>query len=149
MTEDLARKLSALDSLPDDPSRSRLEPFKPFILRWRREGRSYERIRQILRDECHVEVAHATLFKFVKLRSRPRAKTGVDPVAVQTVESSSAAVSSVARKPRMSIEERKAQADAPRAQFAKPALPAKPEDTRPLFDYDPDKPLTLVKAKEK
>jgi len=139
-----------LDTLPEDQPRSRLEPFRPFILRWRREGRSYERIRQILRDECKVTVAHATLFKFVKLRSRPRKPKHafeIEPVVTQLMESPSAVVSTLARKPRMSIEERQAQADAIRAQFANKPEPQPKAESKPLFEYDPDKPLTL-KAKE-
>ena len=58
--------------MPANEPVSRLEPLKPFILRWRGEGKSYERIRAILRDECSVKVAHSTLFKFVKSRSKPR-----------------------------------------------------------------------------
>jgi len=142
-----------LDNLPEDgPRLSRLEPFKPFILRWRRQGRSYRKILRILRAECHLKVAYGTLHEFVKLRSRPRKpqpNLESEPATVQPAESSSGAVSTDARKPRMSMEERIAQADALRAQFAKPVLPAKPKDTRPLFDYDPDRPLTLIKPKEK
>ena len=61
-----------LDNLPADEPRSRLEPFRVFILRWRREGRSYERIRRILRDECKLRVSAEAVRKFVQRRSRPR-----------------------------------------------------------------------------
>jgi hypothetical protein len=62
----------------------------------------------------------------------------------------SSAVSTDTRKPRMTLDERRAQADAIRERLSKPPLPAKPADTRPLFDYDPDKPLTLINnTKEK
>jgi hypothetical protein len=142
-----------LDSVPEQNDlRSKLDPFKPYILRWRRQGKTYRKIQQILRDKCQFEVAYGPLYRFVKRRSRPRkAQTDIDldPVAVQPVNSSSAAVSPVERKPRMSIEERRAQADALRAQFAsKPESQPKAE-TKPLFEYDPDKPLTLIQTKEK
>ena len=48
----------------------------------------------------------------------------------------------------MSIEERRAQADAIRAQFAKPEFQPK-EKPKLLFDYDPDKPLTNKPQKDK
>jgi hypothetical protein len=48
----------------------------------------------------------------------------------------------------MSIEERRAQADAIRAQFANKSVSQPKGETKPLFDYDPEKPLTLIK-KEK
>jgi hypothetical protein len=61
-----------LDSLPPDQPRSRLEPFREYILRWRRQGRSFERIRSILKDECNISVALSTLHEFTAKRSRPR-----------------------------------------------------------------------------
>jgi hypothetical protein len=47
----------------------------------------------------------------------------------------------------MSIEERRAQAEKLRANF-KPLFTPK-EETRTLFEYDPDKPLTNKPPKEK
>jgi hypothetical protein len=137
-----------LDNQPAKPPRSVLDPFRVFILRWRREGRTYRDIQQILAVECKVRVHHETLRRFIRRRARPRKpqpNLDLEPVAVQPVEKSSAAVSTVERKPRISIEERRAQAEAIRTNF-KPLF-AK-EETKPLFDYDPDKPLTL-KPKEK
>ncbi len=139
-----------LDSVPEQNGpRSRLEPFKPYILRWRRQGKSYRKIQGILRNECKVRVHHETLRKFVKLRSRPRKPQQPDidleAATLHPVTTSSGAVSTVARKPRMTTEERRAQAEVMRANF-KPLF-AK-EESKPLFDYDPDKPLTL-KPKEK
>jgi hypothetical protein len=137
-----------LDAVPEenDP-RSKLDPFKPYILRWRRQGKTYRKILGILNDECQTPVAFETLRQFVKSRSRPRkARPDFEEAAtVQPVDSSSTPDQSVKGKTRMSIEERRAQADAIRANF-KPLF-AKGE-TKPLFDYDPDKPLTL-KPKEK
>jgi hypothetical protein len=133
-----------LDNQPAKTPRSILDPFRAFILRWRREGRTYRDIQQILAAECKVRVHHETLRRFIRRRSRPRKPQPdleFEPATVQPVESSSAAVSAAARKPRMSIEERRAQADAIRAQFAKPEFQPK-EKPKPLFDYDPDRPLT-------
>ena len=61
-----------LDSLPPGVPRSKLDPLRPFILRWRRQGRGYRQIQQILRDECRVKASLSTLFHFVETRSRPR-----------------------------------------------------------------------------
>jgi hypothetical protein len=78
-----------LDSVPEanDP-RSKLEPFKRNILRWRRQGKTYRKIQQILRDECHFEVAYGPLYRFVKRRSRPRKPQPdleIEPATVQAV----------------------------------------------------------------
>ena len=61
-----------LDNLPADEPRSRLEPFREVILRWRRQGRSYRRIQTLLADHCSLQVSTSMLFKFVESRSRPR-----------------------------------------------------------------------------
>ena len=141
-----------LDNQPPKPQRSILDPFRPFILRWRREGRTYRDIQQILAVECKVRVHHETLRRFIRRRARPRKPQPdleFEPETVQPMNNSSA-VSTDTRKPRMTLDERRAQADAIRERLSKPPLPAKPADTRPLFDYDPDKPLTLINnTKEK
>ena len=128
-----------LDNLPADERRgSSLEPLRAIILRWRREGRTYRRICQILRDECHVKVAYGTLHEFVQRRSKPRKpKTEIDlePEVTQPVITSSAALSAVERKPRMSIEEREAARAALRASFETPLFPT--EERKPLFERRP------------
>jgi hypothetical protein len=123
-----------LDNLPEDEPRSRLDPFKPFILRWRRQGKSYRKIRQMLQVECKVTVHHETLRKFVKLRSRSRKlqpDLEIEPATAQPVESSSAAVSSVERKPRLTAEERAAL----RASYDQPLFPT--EEKKPFFVRKP------------
>ena len=61
-----------LDNLPLNEPRSKLEPFRPFILRWRRDGRSYRRIREILATHCDVRVSHVAILKFVRKKARTR-----------------------------------------------------------------------------
>ena len=125
-----------LDSVPEqnDP-RSKLDPFKPYILKWRRQGKTYRKIQQILRVECRMPVAYETLRQFVKSRSKPRKlvqpEIDLEPATVQSVESSSAAVSAVERKPRMTPEERAAL----RASFDQPLFPT--EEKKPLFVRTP------------
>jgi hypothetical protein len=137
-----------LDNLPADEPRSRLEPFRAFILRWRRKGRTYRRIQTILRNECRVAVSISTLFNFVERRSKPRkVRLEVDdllpvvPVQQQLTEVATP-------KPRRTPEEIAALRAAASADNHKPAFEAKQED-KPYFDYDPDKPLTNKPTKEK
>ena len=66
-----------LDSVPLDEPRSRLEPYRELILHWRRQGRSYHRIRQLLSEHCDIKVAYVTLYRFVQRRSRPRRMDGL------------------------------------------------------------------------
>ena len=76
--------LKLLENLPPDEPRSKLEPFRAYILRWRRQGRSYRRIQEILREQCQLEVAYETLRKFVQRRQRPRTSEP-EPVAARPV----------------------------------------------------------------
>ncbi len=144
VTDELQR---VLDNLPPNEPRSRLEPFRAFILRWRREGRSYERIRKILREQCHVEVAHDTLFQFVKRRSRPR-KPQAEPEAGLPV--SQAAQDRPAPAPeqiprqhtQLSPEGAATRRGLLQSFRNKPALPPRPAVLEE-FHYDEDKPLTI------
>src|SRR6266567_3052027 len=69
MKEELQR---IFDSVPEDKPRSRLEPYQELILRWRRQGRTYRRICDLLAEKCDIKVADMTLHEFVQKRSRPR-----------------------------------------------------------------------------
>jgi hypothetical protein len=127
-----------LDNLPALEPKSRLDPLRPFIMRWRREGRSYRMIQEILQNECKVRIHNETLRRFVKRRLKPRKpkpEIDLEPEATQPVNSSSAAVSPVERKPRMSIEEREAARAALRASFETPLFPT--EERKPLFERRP------------
>jgi hypothetical protein len=77
-----AELLQLLENLPPDEPRSKLEPFRAIILRWRRQGRSYRRIQEILLEQCQLVVAYETLRRFVQRRERPRtAQPEDEPVA--------------------------------------------------------------------
>jgi hypothetical protein len=60
------------DSVPEDQPRSRLEPYRELILRWRRQGRTYRRIQELLKDKCDLQISYLALYEFVQSRSRPR-----------------------------------------------------------------------------
>ena len=130
-----------LDNLPADEPRSRLEPFRAFILRWRREGRTYRKIQEILAVECKVRVHHETLRRFIKRRSKPR-KPQPEPEAGQLplISTESPQPTSVGKK--LTPEERAAQVEYIRSlnQFT---LQEQPEKTR--WNFDVDKPRTLHK----
>ena len=126
-------------SVPADQPRSRLEPYRELILRWRRQGRTYHRIRQLLAEECDVKVAYVTLYWFIQRRSRP--KTNPQPEAqlaiIMPVVSEE---KSPLRLSRPSPEEIAAMREAARASNHKPVFTT--EEPKELFVYDPDKPLT-------
>jgi len=59
-----------LDSLPEKPPRSRLEPYGELIDELRRRGRTFREIAHILAEKCHLETAASTIHDFVRMRSR-------------------------------------------------------------------------------
>jgi DNA-binding transcriptional MerR regulator len=129
-----------LDKLPAGAPRSRLEPFRAFILRWRREGRSYEEIRLILQEKCRVRATKSTIFEFVERRSRKR-KLNLEP---QVEEQSMAAipVEQVTRlSKKLTSEERAAQVEFIRSLNK----PAPEEQPKPGWNFDVDKPRTIQK----
>ena len=89
--------LKRLEDLPPAEPRSKLEPLRDYILRWRRQGRSYRRIQQLLREKCQVDVAYETLRRFVQRRERPRS---AEPEPVAAAPPVSAAPLSDEAKPR-------------------------------------------------
>jgi hypothetical protein len=115
-----------LDNQPAKPPRSILDPFRAFILRWRREGRTYRDIQQILAVECKVRVHHETLRRFIKRRSRPRkAQPDLEFSPVNPVETTDTVT------PRLTAEERAAARAALRASYNQPLFPN--EEKKPLF----------------
>ena len=130
------------DSVPEDKPRSRLEPYRELILRWRRQGRTYRRIRQLLASECQVTVADMTLHEFVQRRSRPRkAQAELEPESM-TVEPLSAPQPSGTK---LSSEQMAAQLAFVRSLNTKQALVA---CHKPLFVYDPEQPLKIDRTIE-
>ena len=135
-----------LDNLPEDEPRSRLEPFRAFILRWRREGRTYRKIRDILADECKVRVHHETLRRFVKRRAKPRKpkpELETEQALMVTTQPQPAEPAVTPRtyiKP--SSEEPVHQRPSLQSFRNKPALASKPAVLQE-FQYDEDKPLTI------
>jgi hypothetical protein len=144
VTDELQR---ALDNLPPNETRvSCLEPLRTNILRWRREGRSYRKIQQILASECRVSITYESLRQFVKRRTKPR-KTKLEP---ELQFESEQPTSSIGPPPattgkRLTAEERAAQVAYIRS-LNKPAVAeGKP---KLLFDFDPDKPRTNQPKKD-
>lgn len=147
--------LKLLENLPPDEPRSKLEPFRAYILRWRRQGRSYRRIQEILLEQCQIEVAYETLRRFVQRRERPRtAEPEPEPVAKPLLNEAAKPrfeydpdrpltnrPAAEEKRPRLSPEEIARQRALIQAARDKPVeIPAPPQK---LFVYDPYKPLTI------
>jgi hypothetical protein len=127
------------DEVPDDAPRSKLEPYRELILRWRRQGRSFRRIQKLLREQCSVSVGIGPLHAFVKRRSRPRKSS--EPLQLECP--ASVVAESVKARPQRSPEEIAALRETARAANHQPVVQVKP--TERVFTYDPSKPITNKK----
>jgi hypothetical protein len=131
------------DGIPDEEARSRLEPYRELILRWRRKGRSYRWICRTMNEKCGVTVAYGPLYRFVQRRSRPR-KIQPDVELQSEPEQTD---QPIAPKPhtKLSLEEVSQQRALIQDLRNKPVVV---REVRKRFVYDPDEPLILEKHKQ-
>ena len=106
------------------PFQSKLEPFADLIRDLRRRRKSYRLIAQMLRDEHGIVADHTSIWSYVKVRSRSR------PVYTMTEDS-------VRKHPTPS------ELDPIARLKAKPVA----APSTPIFEYDENKPLTLINEK--
>ena len=128
------------DSAPGDEPKSRLEPYRELVLRWRRQGRSYRRICQLLRDKCGVDITYLPLYEFVQRRSRPR-KPKPEPDVEQPQIPALEPEPVVRQGKKLTAEERAAQVEFIRSLNQ----PTSEEQPKPGWDFDVDKPRTVQK----
>jgi hypothetical protein len=131
------------NSIPPDEPRSRLEPYRELILRWRRQGRTYRRIQGLLVEQFSVEVTTPTLFRFVKRRSRTRNEEPAATPPATVTPTPAAQPDATTIQPRRRFTEEQIEEMRRRASVEnhKPSFPVE-EDTKPVFRYDPTRPLT-------
>lgn len=135
------------DSEPEDQPRGRLEPYRELILRWRRQGRTYHRIRELLAVRCKVTVAYVTLYRFIKRSSRPRK---VKPELENELTIPQAVEHLPANPPARKSGKLSAE-DAAQQRVLIQTLRNKPvvvHEVRKRYEYDPDEPLTLEPTKK-
>ena len=95
---------------------------------------SYRRIQQLLREKCQVDVAYETLRRFVQRRERP----DWPAVETETFPSPVTPVSTASMDPYSEARERI-------RKFRTEPVPVR-EPVKRLFEYDPDKPLTIDRS---
>ena len=78
-----------LESLPEKPYRSKLEPHRELIRELRRKGRTYREVAHLFQERLGLYVAPSTLHSFVKVRAKHRKRTQFElpPVQIATAES--------------------------------------------------------------
>jgi len=128
------------DSVLEDEPRSRLEPYREVILRWRRQGRSYRRICKLLGDKFDLKVGRTALHEFVWRRSRPR-KVAPEPEIEQPTMLATEPAQAPMPVTKLTAEERAAQIEFIRS-LNQPTLEDQPKRG---WDFDLDKPRTIQK----
>jgi hypothetical protein len=128
------------DSVLEDEPRSRLEPYREAILRWRRQGRSYRRICKLLGDKFDLKVGRTALHEFVWRRSRPR-KVAPEPEIEQPTMLATEPAQALMPVTKLTAEERAAQIEFIRS-LNQPTLEEQPKQG---WDFDLDKPRTIQK----
>ena len=136
MNEELQR---IFDSAPLEAGKSRLEPYRELVLRWRRQGRSYRRICQLLRDLCGVEITYLPLYEFVQRRSRPR-KPAPEP-EIERVDVPATQQTASQQGKKLTADERAAQVEFIRSLNQPPSE----NQPKPGWNFDVDKPRTIQK----
>ena len=128
-----------LDSLPEKPPRSRLEPYGELIDGLRRRGRTYRDVVEILAEKCQLQVSISTLHDFLRARSR-RNRNSARRIAADTPVANPiptrAANGETLQQPSQ---------DEVRQRIA--ALKARKPLTTPSrddFHFDPNEPLRLI-----
>lgn len=125
-----------LNTLPEMPPRSRLEPYSELINELRQRGRTYREIAHILAEECQLKTAASTIHDFLRSGSRisresvkPQARHGT------TVTRARRAHAGRVKGPlTKDVEQRIANLK---------ARPAPAKASLEHFQYDPDEPLHL------
>ena len=120
---------TVLERLPEK-RRSKLEQHEDLIRQLRRRGRTYEDIAHFFAEHLNLKVAPSTIHSFVRVRARRQHRLRIELPPVDN--SSPALIMVTGAAVRRGVEE--------------PKHRRPPEETeRPVFHYDENEPLHLVR----
>src|SRR5438034_4267297 len=133
-----------LDSLPEKPARSRLEPYGRLIEELLHRGRTYREIAGILAEKCQLRASISTIHDFVRLRSRSK-RSPSKRRAPEPGEKMKVSTARAEEKARASAEEQEIPpVDEVHQRITALKLRPVPAQTSPKqFHYDPSEPLRL------
>jgi len=130
-----------LESLPQKPPRSRMEPNRELIDELRRVGRTYREISAILAEKCELRVTGSAVHDFVRRRRKADRRAERSEFKLPTASRPASGRSGRGGTFDMCIVERRIA-----------ALKQKGAEPRPLlveFAFDADEPLRLMQSDEK
>ena len=130
-----------LESLPQKPPRSRMDPYRELIDELRRVGRTYREISAILLEKCELRVTASAVHDFVRRRRGADRRAERSEWKVPTANSPASGKAARGGVFDMGIVEQRIA-----------ALKQKGAEPRPLpvgFAFDVDEPLRLMQSDEK
>ena len=131
-----------LETLPERPPHSRLEPYSELICELRKRGRTYREIVAILAEKCQLRVSVSRVHDFVRVQL-PTKKEQAKPQASAGARINTAAVTLRTRDAN-TVKQAGRPIDEARQRIAAVKLrPAPVKANPPRFHYDPDAPLHL------
>ena len=131
-----------LDTLPEKPPRSRLEPYRELIGELRKRGRTYRDIAGILAEKCQLRVSVSRIHDFVRVQLRAKRKQAKQQASADT--RISAAAVTLSTTDANTVRQAGRSTDEARQRIAAVKLrPAPGKVNPPQFRYDPGEPLHL------
>ncbi len=135
-----------LDSLPEKPPRSRLEPYGELIDELRRRRRTYREIVSVLAEKCDLLVSISTIHDFVRAKSKQAKKaarllrTAVPSADIHNTDSTPP------RRGVPQLNQGNPTADEVQRRIAALKQRKVPPAANPSegFQYNPDEPLRLI-----
>jgi len=130
-----------LESLPQKPPRSRMEPYRELIDELRRVGRTYREISAILAEKCELRVTASAVHDFVRRRRKAGQREERSEWKLPT-----------ANRPASTKAARSGILDMSMVGQRIAALKQKGAEPRTLpvgFAFDADEPLRLMQSDEK
>ena len=127
-----------LAELPDAPPRSKLEPHVDLIRQLRRKRFTYREIAEFLKVHLGMSIHWTTIHAFLKVRARHRCD-----VLRPKYEMPPPEPAETTAPPALTAADIRARIEALKQRARQP----KPE-TKPIFEYEEGKPLTLIPRPE-
>ena len=130
---DEAQIAALLHGLPDQASRSGLEPYRELVLEMRRRNFSYRQVAKVLVERCGFEISHSSIHDFIRKHcdtTLPATSSGVE----EPTKPATPCLRSERRGTDASIRDRIA---------ALKRQKPEPQVEEPAFHFDPSKPLHL------
>ncbi len=141
-----------LSNLPAKKPRSQLEPYRELIHQMRKRGFGYREIAQVLKKQCGLKVGSSTVNDFVLAQARSKDKVFHAPSKKLATNKDARAlrgVTSTYKDSEGTASHRKVFEDSARTIKAVKDIAPQSRTTKPIFEYNPDEPLRILRNHRK